>query len=96
MKTLQQAIDELSPAELKSRKARVRSELRASDPHSLYYFPGGPITYRERIGFDYPRRYVTYYHIDIDKTPEYKAWAADPYNTKLYAALFYKVNKIKA
>lgn len=96
MKTLQQAIDALDPAELKRRKRRLRKQ--HIDPHGCYYFPGQrvlKVSVRD-VGSDAFKQAVRVDGVLLAHTPEYIAWAADPTNVRLYTGLFYAANKIKA
>lgn len=96
MKTLQQAIDALPPEELKRRKRRLRKK--RVDPHAGYYFPGQrelKVTH-SHLGVVYKRPVKVVDGYILAQAPVYQAWAEDPGNVKLYTALFYAANKIKA
>ena len=96
MKTLQQAIDALHPEELKRRKRRLHKQ--PIDPHGHYYFPGQralKVPVRD-VGRDVFKHPVKINGVLLAHAPEYIAWQADPTNVRLYTALFYVANKIKA
>lgn len=99
MKTLQQALDALPPEELKRRKRRL-AKRPLKDGRGAYYFPGGATDVQEDLRAEYPRSQLMRPAMcggeRVERSPEYKAWAADPTNIKLYTALFYAANNVKA